>query len=533
MKIKISTTKIERHAMFNKHIIFTTIFFLTAGNAIRPQYPSVVITPKSAFQETSLKSPEPGTVFLYPEHIKLKKGGFFNAERGWIFVPENRSKRNSNIIAIEVYRFKRSNKANPETPPIFYLHGGPSFQGLESNLKKLGSFEEWWMPMLDISDVVIVSQRGIGPSKPTTIIEMTMKPLSLDQPYDDGKATREFRRTLAREKAVWDSLGVDLKGYTVPELAADINDVRHALGYKKIILWGGSFGSHWGIAIMRYYPKIVERAILRGLEGPNHTYDHPGHYWNIFKRVAQEAEMAPELKGFIPKDGLLKAIEIVVERVSKNPFTITVTDTNGSQDVLFDGQSIKRFADGYSGGLPGWPANVIEMYYGSFQEAAEIAVRRNKNSGKRYSTASFWMLDCGSGITTQRLSEYRADPAQEIVGSTYWSYAAGCSVWNSDLGDDFRANFTTDIPTVLVHGTWDTSTPFENVLDLAPYFKNSKLIPVIRGPHGAIRAAFGVSEEFKNGIMQFAETGNISELPDKVEMPPVEWIVPRQRKESN
>ena len=114
-----------------------------------------------------------------------------------------------------------------------------------------------------------------------------------------------------------------------------------------------------------------------------------------------------------------------------------------------------------------------------------------------------------------------------------WGYTAGCSVWGSDLGDEFRQNFEIDIPTVIVHGTWDTSTPYENALELVPYFKNSKFIPVTRGPHGAIRAAFRVSEQFKQGIMKFAETGDMSGLPDKVEMPPVKWVIPGQTKGSN
>ena len=44
------------------------------------------------------------------------------------------------------------------------------------------------------------------------------------------------------------------------EAAADVNDIRQALGYDRIILWGGSFGSHWSMAVMRYYPHIVARA---------------------------------------------------------------------------------------------------------------------------------------------------------------------------------------------------------------------------------------------------------------------------------
>ena len=328
-------------------------------------------------------------------------------------------------------------------------------------------------------------------------------------------------------------MGLDLSGFTVIEAATDVNDVRKALGYDKIVIWGGSFGSHWGMAIMRYYPEIVERAILRGMEGPDHTYDHPGHLWNVYERVAEEAENAPELKGFIPEGGLIQAIETVIRRVEKRPFKITVTnsETNESQDVLFDGESIKRLARGYSRGLPGWPTDVITLFNGDFSKAAEGIVRRYKNSGRSFRTASFYMLDCGSGITNRRLAEYNSDPSLKILGRMNWGYTAGCSVWGNDLGDEFRQNFETDIPTVIVHGTWDTSTPYENALELVPYFKNSKFIPVNRGPHGAILAALRVSEQFKKGIMKFAETGDMSELPDKVEMPPVEWIIPEQMNE--
>jgi len=474
------------------------------------------------------QSPEPGMLFLYPERIILKDGGFFNAERGMMFVPVNRSEKNSAVISVEVYRFKRSEKADPGVPPIFYLFGGPSFGGLERSLERLGTFEEQWLPFLDVSDVVVVSQRGIGPSKPTTTIETTTKPLPPDQPYDDEKAVEEFQQVLAKEKAIWEMLGLDLSGFTVIEAAADIDDVRMALGYDKIVIWGGSFGSHWGMTIMRYYPEIVERAILRGMEGPDHTFDHPGHLWNVYKRVAEEAENAPGLQDLIPEGGLIEALKAVIGQVEKKPFKVMVTDekTGDSQEVLFDAESIKLIAGGYSGGLTSWPADVITLYNGDFSKAAERVVRRYMNSGRSFRTASYWVLDCGSGITTERLAEYKADPAVDIIGLGNWGYLAGCAIWGSDLGDEFRQNFETDIPTVIVQGTWDTSTPYENALELVPCFKTSKFIPVIRGPHGAIDAAMETSEPFKKGIMRFAATGDMSGLPDKVEMPPVKWIVP-------
>jgi pimeloyl-ACP methyl ester carboxylesterase len=506
-------------------LIITAVLIFACG--------SLLVQTKSAesdsFHKAVAESPAPGTIFLYPERIRLKDGGFFAAERGMMFVPANRSDKKSTVIGIEVYRFKASGKAKPGTPPIFFLHGGPSFSGLERSLERLGTFEERWLPLLDVSDVVVVGQRGIGSSKPNTIIDINTN-FPLDRAVTEEEAAAALREACAKEKAFWEAQGVDLSGLTVIEAAADVNDVRKALGYEKVIIWGGSFGSHWGMAFMRYYPDIVERAILRGMEGPNHTYDHPGYLWNVYKNVAAEAEKAPELQGLIPEGGLIRAIKTVVERIKKKPVKVTVTDpkTSKSQEVLFTTWEAGRLARGYSCGLPGWPANVIALYNGNFSEAAEGAVRRQGSI--RFSTASFYMLDHASGITPEREAELKGDPAVRILGDINSHYTITRDIWGSDLGDEFRQNFETNIPTVIVHGTWDTSTPYENALELVPYFKNSKFIPVIRGPHGAIRAAMRASEKFRRGVMHFAATGDMSELPDKVEMPPVDWVIPESAK---
>ena len=483
------------------------------------------------FHTAVAPAPMPGTIFLYPERIPLAGGGFVNAERGIFFAPINRSKVRGDVIGVEVYRFRASANASPGTPPVFFLHGGPSFAGLERALEEEGSFEERWLPLTDVSDVVVVGQRGIGSTKPTTTIEATTSPAPADEPYDADQAVAEFQQVLEGEKAFWEESGVDLSGFTVLEAAEDVNDVRKALGYDKIIIWGGSFGSHWGMSLMRLHPEIVERAILRGMEGPDHTYDHPGHLWNVYRRVAEEAEAAPGFRGMIPEGGLVAALEAVVERARNEPFTVTVRDPEDGtrHEVLFDGASIKRLSTGYSGGLTEWPADVITMARGDFSGAADRLYRQSRNRGRNFRTASFFMLDCGSGITQERLAEQSADPAMSILSRMNWGYIAGCPVWESDLGDGFRQNFETEIPTVIAHGTWDTSTPYENALELVPYFKNSKFIPVIRGPHGAIQAAMRASEVFRAGILHFAATGDTSQLPDTVNMPPAMWSVPSSR----
>jgi pimeloyl-ACP methyl ester carboxylesterase len=484
---------------------------------------------KKTFHTSKAPAPKAGSMFIFPERILLENGEFLNAERAIMFVPLNRSKENSDVISLDVYRFKASDKANPNTPPIFLLHGGPGFEGLEAQLKEIGSFEKKWQFMTDVADVIVVSQRGIGPSKPTTIIEKTVENFPPDIAYNDAQAIDSLRNILTKERKVWEELGLDLKGFTVLEAAEDVNDVRKALGYDKITIWGGSYGSHWGMSLMRLHPEIIERAILLGVEGPDHTYDDPGYTWNVYKRIAEEAENSDELKGLIPPGGLISAVETIINRIKANPFTVDVMDpkTKKVQKVIFDENTAKHLSRGYSNDLASWPADVITLYNGDFEDAAKQIVLRYNNSDSKFITASYYMLDCGSGITPLRLEKQLADPANNILGQINWEYINGCPCWDSNLGNDFRKNFETNIPTVIVQGTWDRNTPFENALELVPYFKDSKFIPLKRGPHSAIKAAMQVSEVFKNGLMKFVESGDRSGLPDKMELPTLKWIVPK------
>lgn len=509
--------------MESKMKLFITIFILLSFfNPLKAQ---------NSFHTAKANAPKAGTIFIYPERIKLKGGGYTTVERGMMFVPINRSKRNSDVISVEIYRFKASDKADPSTPPIFYLHGGPSFAGLEGSLKRPGTYENRWKPMTDISDVIIVGQRGIGSSKPTTTVEVTTPAQPADSPYDYAKAKKEHQESLKQERKYWEDQGLDLKGFTIHEAAADVDDVRKALGYDKIVIWGGSFGSHWGMDIMRNYPEIVERAILRGMEGPDHTYDHPGHMWNAYKRVAADAEESEALKGLIPEGGLIKAVETIVARAKNNPFTVPIFDRKSGKtiNVLIDGKSIQNFTRGLSRNLYNWPAEIITMYNGDYTSVARILNLRSRSDQIRTTTASYYMLDIGSGITPERLAEHNADPAMDIIGDISQGYKYATPMWDSDLGNEFRQNFETDIPTVIVQGTWDTSTPYENAVELVPYFKNSKFIPLKRGPHGAIQAALAINEQFKKSIFKFAATGDMSDLPDQMEIPLKKWKIPTKK----
>jgi len=476
--------------------------------------------------------PAAGALFLASERVPLQAGGFASVERGTMSVPVNRANPAGGVLALEIYRFKASAAATAGTPPIFRLYGGPNFLGLAENLATRGFYEQDILPYTQIADLVVVSQRGIGPSKPTTLCDRAPE-LPLDAPVTKEAAAAGFRQMSVACKAYWDSQGLDLRGFTVVEAAADVNDVRQAMGYEKITLWGGSFGSHWGMAIMRFYPQIVARAILRGMEGPDHTYDMPSGVLGSVSRIAAGADAAPGLKDLIPEGGLLQAFKTVIDRVEKAPVTVTVTNpaTGKAQVVVFDAWRVRELALGYSGrlasrrGMQTWPADVLALYRGDFTQAALSLVR----PAEGFRTASYFMLDCGSGISPARRKQLAADPAVAVLGEVNLDYQAACPVWGSDLGDAFRKNFETTIPTVITYGTWDVSTPQENALELAPFFKKSTLVKVVGGSHGSLEDAMKASESFRRAMMKFAETGDMSGVPAQVDLPAMEWVVPKAK----
>ncbi|MGD5997802.1 alpha/beta fold hydrolase, partial [Xanthomonas citri pv. citri] len=125
----------------------------------------------------------------------------------------------------------------------------------------------------EVGDLVVFEQRGYTRRGERLSAAYPSSPL--DRPasiVDDGQAMRELARA-----AVAANADKDLSGYTIAEFAADVDELRQALGYERISLFGGSFGSQWSLATMRLYPQRIARAVLSGVEPLDNGYDMPSH----------------------------------------------------------------------------------------------------------------------------------------------------------------------------------------------------------------------------------------------------------------
>ncbi|MEM8600785.1 MAG: alpha/beta hydrolase, partial [Bacteroidota bacterium] len=104
-----------------------------------------------------------------------------------------------------------------------------------------------------------------------------------------------------------------------------------------------------------------------------------------------------------------------------------------------------------------------------------------------------------------------------------------CAAWGgADLGEAFRTGFVTDVPTLLAQGTWDMNTPYENATDLLPAFRTHTFLTIEGGSHGAIREAGESIEGFDAAFHRWFATGDLSQLPERIVLPPLEWEAPEE-----
>ena len=158
-----------------------------------------------------------GILKLKPYTFENSKKEKVESEFGTLFVPENRTDPQSNLIELAFVRFKSTAK-NPG-PPIVYLAGGPGGSGIGT---ATGSRFPLFMALREIADVIAFDQRGTGYSKPNLGCFDRLA-LPLDVAPTREAAIKELRENSRSCISYWrDIQRVDLTGYNTNESADDL-----------------------------------------------------------------------------------------------------------------------------------------------------------------------------------------------------------------------------------------------------------------------------------------------------------------------
>ncbi len=170
---------------------------------------------------------------------------------GTLKVPEDRSNPGGRQIGLRV-AVVPALAAVPAPDPFFAIAGGPGDASTQFFA---------WLPGLYAGvhathDIVLVDQRGTGASNALTL-PPPPDTSALSPSGADARLSAWMSDALA-------ALDADPRFYTTTLAADDLDDVRAALGYDKIDVYGTSYGGTLAQYYLRQHPDRVRLAILDG-----------------------------------------------------------------------------------------------------------------------------------------------------------------------------------------------------------------------------------------------------------------------------
>jgi pimeloyl-ACP methyl ester carboxylesterase len=244
----------------------------------------VVLVTLSCAELLAQNTPAPrklGELWFEPFKFNIQ-GTSYDGELGRLVVKENRAKQDSKTVELAFVRLK-STAAKPRYP-VIYLDGGPGSSAI--GLAQVPDYMRAFQKLREVGDVILLDQRGIGRSRPN-LTRLTPEPLPTDIFAGREKAQAEFTKRFKEAAEYFRSQGVDLSAYNTRESAHDVDDIRKALGVEKVNLVGYSYGTHLGLACIRYHGENLNRVVLIGTEGPDHTDKLPSTSDNAVRRLAK------------------------------------------------------------------------------------------------------------------------------------------------------------------------------------------------------------------------------------------------------
>ncbi len=382
-----------------------------------------------------------------------------SAQLGRLTLPLVRSRPAAANIELVFVRLHAAQSAGGA--PIVYLPGGPGGSGIGAARppEALASFAA----LAKIGDVILLDPRGVGMSSPRPVCRAP-RPLQPHEKFGSIAGLIELVTGATRACVEeWKNKGVDVAGFTNRESAADLEDLRAALGVPKISLFGFSYGTHLALAAIRAHGAGIERAVLVGTEGPNHTRKLPFTLDTQLRKLSLLAARDRSIAGDVPDMAAL--LGRVLRKLDAKPMVVTVHDraTKSEVQVPIGADALRRIlvADiGDGNDFPVFPALLLTIDRGDSSLLSSFVEKRYNQITGDVNLMVFG-LECSSGATALREQEIRAQAAKSLFGNTTnLLFPEVCAALPPvDLGDDFRGPLVSDVPVLFISGTLDSNTP--------------------------------------------------------------------------
>jgi pimeloyl-ACP methyl ester carboxylesterase len=354
--------------------------------------------------------------------------------------------------------------------PIVVLMGGPGEDAISAAELYAAQFE----PLLKDRDLLLVDQRGTGQSAALNC--------DLFPPGTEATSLHDFFPLNAIESCRDHLQAIaDLRRYTYPYFAGDLEQVRRALGYGPVNLFAGSYGTRAAQAYMRAYPQSVRTAYLGSvvpidLEG---ALDFAKTAQTAIDHMFENCEIEPACHAAFPN--LRKEFQQVMERLASGGAHVSLP---GHPDLVSLDRG--RVAEWFRSRLyrpreaVALPWTIHRAFARDWAPIVDGILSYAREFSKDAGLGLFFSITCSEDMPFVR----EQDVVPQTQGTFLGDYRlrqqqAACEQWpRSVLPANYRKPIRSDVPTLFVTGDMDSGTPVSFTNRVSPGFSRHMVVVV-------------------------------------------------------
>jgi pimeloyl-ACP methyl ester carboxylesterase len=434
---------------------------------------------------------------------------------------ENRAARSGRKLPLKIILVP-ARSPHPQLKPVFYLGGGPGETNTEFVPFALAStFHE-------DHDIVLVDSRGTGEGHRLAC----RMPRSDD--HLEGYLHTPFAPAIASACRRELEQRFDLSQYSTAAMVDDLDEVRQALGYDKINLAGGSFGTYAALMYMRAHGGHVRSAYLVSLVTLDNRvplYHAQGAQWALEQLFAQCAADA-DCHGAYPN--LREDFSAVLARLHQAPVRASVRHpVSGAQTQIQ--LTEQAFADAvrvmmYSGARGREiPFLIAQAKAGDFDLLAETAIDANRGFYGAAPLGLYYAVTCNEFVDRIRPGDVEPATRGSYAGAArVKDQMASCQAWpKTILPEGYFQPFRSDVPALLISGDTDPASPPRWGEAVHAFLPNSVHV-VVRGGHVPIASC---TDEVAGAMFRTGSSEGL-DLDCMAKIRPVPFKLPGTSKEA-
>lgn len=371
----------------------------------------------------------------------------------------------------------------PEPDPLFFLAGGPG-QGAAQLVPEVHTA---FRRVQRTRDIVLVDQRGTGRSNP------------LDCRPTAGtlrELTEGIDAALARLRTCLAGYDADVRLYTTDLAMDDLDEVRAYLGYERVNLYGGSYGTRAALVYARRHGAHVRAMVLDGVAPTD---------MRIPLFTARDAQRALDraLAACAADAGCRRAfpdlstrVRALLNRLDASPRTVRLTHprTGVAEEVTVDGRIVANilFSSLYSPLTASIvPALVARAEADDFQGLFALALAGD--TGEHVSLGMQLSVLCSEDASRLALDEGPRPGTGTVFGAHLMDgQIAACAIWpTATLPAEYYAPVVSDVPTLVLSGDVDPVTPPSWGDEVVRHLGRARHLVVPATGHGVVATPCG------------------------------------------